>query len=147
HLDRLPVDLPEGTGRRGGRIVDPGAMTAILCVGPHAGFGRHMVAALHRLFPELFTNLVFVPAAARGGRWMTPFEDDSEPAGSVERDLAAYVDWARDHDMRAELRSTAPGETSPSIEAICRQLLREFPRAVVFSGEPVFPDGDYSRSF
>src|SRR5262245_52933565 len=75
HLDRLPVDLPEGTGRRGGRIVDPGAMTAILCVGPHAGFGRHMVAALHRLFPELFTNLVFVPAAARGGRWMTPFED------------------------------------------------------------------------
>jgi len=38
------------------------------------------------------------------------------------------------------------GETSPTLEAICSQLLREYPRAVVFIGEPVFRDGDHSRS-
>ena len=58
-------------------------------------------------------------------------------------DLEKYVAWARTHGLRADYRMTLGTEAVPAMEEICRDLVRRYPRAIVFLGKLIFREEDW----
>jgi len=46
--------------------------------------------------------------------------------------------WCRHHGLRAAWRMATGTEAVSALESLCREVAREFPRAVFFSGKLVF---------
>lgn len=118
--------------------MDPSAPTAILTVSGFTGFGVHQFRAVHKLMPNYFKNFIFVNVAVldsgnfKGNAEMARLEAESR-AG-----LEKYVRWTRSQGYNADYRMELATETVPVLETLCRNLAREFPTSVFFTGKLIF---------
>ena len=148
-LDDVPVDLPRTEGSQLTGTLEPTdttAPTAIVCVTSFSGFGLHLVAAVHRLFPRQFSNLIFVSAGPLESRHFKPSRDLGRLRGDPERELKKYVAWARGHGLRAGYRTKSGFEVISTQHEICRELVQEYPHGVVLIGKPIFQEKEYPLS-
>ena len=118
--------------------LETGAPTAVICVTSFSGFGLHQVLSIERLFPRHFKNFVFVSAAVadsgifKGARELEALEQATAAS------LTQYVDWARARGWRAACRFKLGTEAVETVEELCVEIAREFPRAIFFTGKLIF---------
>jgi amino acid transporter len=120
------------------RPMDKNARTAVLTVPSYSGFGMHHLLAILKLFPGHFTNVIFVSV----GVIDTGNFKGSAEIGSLESrirlDLEKYVRSCENFSIRGDYRMVMDTEAFAAIERICRQLSKEFPNSIVFTGKLLF---------
>ena len=118
--------------------LDANRATAVISVSSFSGFGLHQILSIHKAFPGYFRQFIFVSAAVvdsgnfKGAEEIENLEDSTEAA------LRRYVIWAQSHEFLADYRMALGTEAVETVEAICRQLADEFPRAIFFMGRLMF---------
>ena len=136
-LDEVLTTLPPA-GALAPKQFETKAPTAVIMVKSFSGFGVHEVLSIHRLFPGMFKNFIFVSAAVvdsgtfKGSQEIERLE--AETRGNLER----YVEWARSQGMAADYRIAMGTEAVASVTDVCKQIADEFPRAIFFMGKLIF---------
>ena len=116
-----------------------GKPTAVLLVGGYAGLGVHSLLTIQRLFPSYFQNFVFLSVGVIDS---ATFKDIAEVVEVKERTRKALdaVRGAR-AGPRARGRPSRMALGTEAVETatqLCREVAKEFPRALFFAGKLVF---------
>jgi len=69
-----------------------------------------------------------------------PAEELDRLQTNTEDNLRDYVRWAQAHGFRADYRMAIGTEAVATVEAICRDVAEEFPRAIFFTGRLIFKE-------
>jgi hypothetical protein len=138
-LDEILTTLPlPPAAERATDPLDPNAPTAVLSVASFSGFGLHQILSIYKSFPGYFKQLIFVSAAVvDSGTFKGAEEIDRLEANTAET-LEKYVDWAESHGFRADYRMALGTETVATVEAICQEVAKQFPKAIFFMGRLIF---------
>jgi amino acid transporter len=114
------------------------APTAVLSVAGFSGFGLHQILSIHKSFPGYYKQFVFVSAAIVDSGNFKGSEEIGRLQETTRENLERYVAWAEAHGFRAAYRMALDTEAVRAVDAICRTLAAEFPRAIFFMGRLVF---------
>ncbi|WP_242393805.1 APC family permease [Anaeromyxobacter oryzisoli] len=112
--------------------------TAVMLVGGYAGLGIHALLTVQRLFPGFFRNFIFLSVGVIDSARMKGVEEVEEVRRRTEESVRRYVDLARRLGLAADWRSSVATEAVTEAERLCKELGREYPRAVFFAGKLVF---------
>jgi amino acid transporter len=132
-LEALPGE-PEGPHPQ----IDPRAPTAVMLVGGYSGLGVHAILTVQRVFPGFFKNFIFVSVGVIDSATMKGIEEVDRVRAQTESSLKQYVALAHRLRLASDLRMEVGTEAVATAEAVCREVAREFPRAVFFAGKLVF---------
>jgi amino acid transporter len=136
-LDEILPSLPS-TVEGPPRPLDPRLPTAVLLVGSYAGLGAHCLLTIQRLFPGYYRNFLFVSVGVVDS---ATFKDSDEVHEVKERtihSLQRYVALARGLGLAADLRYALGTEAVDVATRVCRDIGKEFPRAMFFAGKLIF---------
>jgi hypothetical protein len=125
-------------GRPAPVSLDPKAHTAVLLVGSYGGLGVHSLLSVQRLFPGHFKNFVFLSVGVIDSATMKGVEEVDRVRARTEEALGKYVDLAHRFGLAAQYRAAIGTEAVAEAERLCREVAREFPRAIFFAGKLVF---------
>jgi K+ transporter len=139
-LDEVLTDLPPAADAQAPKQLDKSAPTAAIMVKSFSGFGVHEVLSIHRLFPRLFKNFIFVSAAVVDSGSFKGSQEMERLESETRANLEKYVAWARGQGMAADYRMAIGTEAVDSITEVCKQIADEFPRAIFFMGRLIFRD-------
>jgi amino acid transporter len=137
-LDDVLSDLPPVPGAAEPAPMNQDLPTAVIMVKSFSGFGIHEVLSIHRLFPRMFKNFIFVSAAVvdsgtfKGSAEMERLEEETR------MNLEKYVAWARSQGMNADYRMGIGTEPVDTVTAICRVIAEEYGKAIFFMGRLIF---------
>jgi amino acid transporter len=137
-LDDILGDLPPAAKVAEPAPMDRNVPTAVIMVKSFSGFGIHEVLSIHRLFPRMFKNFIFVGAAVvdsgtfKGSAELEKLEEETRTG------LEKYVDWAHGQGMQADYRMGIGTEPVVTVTEICRIIAEEYPRAIFFMGRLIF---------
>jgi amino acid transporter len=145
-LDDVLLSIPR-VGTPNKRTLDPREPTAVLLVGSYAGLGIHSLLSIQRVFPGYFKNFVFLSIGVVDAATFKNVEAVEEVRGRAEESLRRYVALARDLGLAADHRMEIGTEVVATGEALCREVAREFPRAVFFAGKLVFEEERWYQRF
>jgi len=134
-MDALP---PPGAPAQAPPAVDPGRPAAVLLVSGYGGLGIHALLTVQRLFPGPFQSFVFVSVGAVDAATMKGVAEVDRVREVTRAGLARYVALAHRLGLAATSRMAVGTETVAEAERLCRQVAREFPRAVFFAGKLIF---------
>jgi amino acid transporter len=118
--------------------MDKNAPTAILTVQHFSGFGLHQILSIQRLMPGYIKNFIFISVGVVDSG---NFKGSEELASLEERtrsNLERYVQWCRNQGLKAEYRMSIATEAVESLEMLCVQVAKEFPKSIVFTGKLIF---------
>ena len=112
--------------------------------GGHGGRVLRLRPAPDPLHPEAVPLLLqeFRLYFGRGGG-LRHFKGSAEIKRLEERtaeELQRYVDWCQAHGFQAAYRFAMDTEAVPALEELCREVAREFPRAIFFTGKLIFKE-------
>jgi len=140
-LDEILTTLPaDSRADATARELDRDQPTAVIMVKSFSGFGIHEVLSIHRLFPRMFKNFIFVSAAVvDSGSFKGSTEVESLEA-ETRLNLERYAAWSRGQGMNADYRMAVGTEAVESITEVCKELAAEFPRAIFFMGKLIFKE-------
>jgi amino acid transporter len=127
----LPELKPQGA-------LEKNDWTAILPVTSFSGFGIHHLLAINKLFPGHFKNIVFVSVGAIDSGTFKGAEEIINLETQVRENIEKYMKWAQQYGLKTDYRMALATETIPVVERICRDLCKEFPKSIVFSGKLIF---------
>jgi len=133
-LAAVPAISPADTPKQ----LDRNAPTAVIMVKSFSGFGIHEVLSIHRLFPRMFRNFIFVSAAVVDSGTFKGAQELASLEQETRANLDQYVAWARGQGMAADSRMVIGTETVDSITDLCRGIAEEYPRAIFFMGKLIF---------
>jgi len=136
-LDEILGALPGPTSAAHPEI-DKKAPTAVMLVGGYAGLGVHAILTVQRVFPGFFKNFLFVSVGVIDSATMKGIEEVDHVRQRTEASLKQYVDLAHRLHLAADFRMEVGTEAVATAEAVCREVAKEFPRAVFFAGKLVF---------
>jgi amino acid transporter len=131
-------ERPEAVPSDGDDALDPRAPTAVVCVSGFSGFGLHQVLQIHQWFPGHFRNFIFASAAVADTGIFKGTDELQRLRENTDRELGRYVAWARRHGLRAARRSDLGTEAVTTMEKLCGDIRREYPRSIFFMGRLVF---------
>ncbi len=118
--------------------LDPREPTAVLLTAGFNSFGLHTLLSIVRYFPNLYKNFIFVSVAEidsgsfKGGAEVQALREATEHA------LEKYVKVTRRHGFPADYRMETATDVPTAVIDLCKSLVREYPRATVFTGQLVF---------
>jgi len=136
-LDESLLQLPLRGTRPQPELAEDGP-TAIVLVEAYNGLGVHTTLSIQRFMPQHFRNFVFVSAGLvdsaqfKGARELEALE--AQVRGGLEK----YMQLAEGMNVYAEYRYALGTDVVEELEAICRGLVKEFQRPLVFVGQLVF---------
>jgi amino acid transporter len=139
-FDDILGNLPPTAPAHEPAALDPNVPTAVIMVKSFSGFGIHEVLSIHRLFPRMFKNFIFVSAAVvdsgsfKGADEIVRLEDETRT------NLEKYVSWARGQGMHADYRMGIGTEPVDTVTEICKVIAEEYPRAIFFMGRLIFKE-------
>ncbi len=136
-LDEILANIP-GHPTVEPRELNPSAPTAVLLVSGYNGLGIHSLLSLLRVFPNHFANVVFVAVGVLDSANFKGAEETAALNAKTEEDLKKYVDLARRLGMAATIRFALDTEVVSAAEKLCRDVHKEFPRAIVFASKLIF---------
>ena len=149
-LDDVLIDVPATRQHAAPAFtgtLDAKAPTAVICVSSFSGFGLHQVLGVHQLFPNHFRNFLFVSVAVLDSGVFKGPGEVVRLEKVVRRDLEQYVEWAAAHGLAADYRMTVATEANPALEELCGEVVREFPRSIVFMGKLLFQEEGSLQNF
>ena len=134
------VPVPEAKPELAASDLDTNAPTAVISISSFSGFGLHQILSIHKAFPNYFKQFVFVSAAVVDSGNFKGAEELDRLQTNTEDNLLKYVHWAQAHGFRADYRMALGTEAVATVEAICRDVAKEFPRAIFFTGRLIFKE-------
>lgn len=139
-LDEILTQLPADRSAREVPPIDKNAQTAVIMVKSFSGFGIHEVLSIHRLFPRLFKNFIFVSAAVVDSGVFKGAEEVDALEQETRENLEQYVKWAHSQGMSADYRMGVGTEPVATVTEICKEIAEEFPRVIFFMGKLIFKE-------
>jgi K+ transporter len=139
-LDDVLTTLPPVAGAQAPKQLDNKAPTAVIMVKSFSGFGIHEVLSIHRLFPGMFKNFIFVSAAVVDSGSFKGSQEIERLEEETRANLEKYVAWARSQGMAADYRIAMGTEAVDSVSEVCKHIAEEYPRAIFFMGKLIFRD-------
>jgi amino acid transporter len=136
-LDETLLNLPFTESRNSAELAVEGP-TAIVLVESYGGLGVHTVLSVQRLFPRHFRNFVFVTAGLVDSAQFKGVDELGALEAKVRSDLVQYVTLAERMGVYAEYRYAVGTDLIQELEDLCTDLVKEFRRPVVFTGQLVF---------
>jgi amino acid transporter len=137
-LDEILMNVPSNVHEVSVAPLDTNAATAVIMVKSFSGFGIHEVLSIHRLFPRVFKNFIFVSAAVVDSGVFKGADEVDLLEKETRGNLDQYVTWARGQGMNADYRMAVGTEPVESVTEMCKQIAEEYPRAIFFMGRLIF---------
>jgi amino acid transporter len=137
-LDQLFADLPVSTAREELGPTDPTKPTAVLLAGSYGGLGVHSVLTLLRMFPNQFSNMIFVSVGVVDSGSFKGADEVEALKKRTREDLGKYVGLARRLGIAAEFRMSVGTDVADEAVQLCLDLAKEYPKSVFFSGKLIF---------
>jgi K+ transporter len=142
-LEEIVEDIP-ASAPYNEQPVDPKEMTAVLLVSGFNGFGIHTLLSIVRSFPGLYKNYIFLQVAEIDSGSFKGVQEVEALKESVKHGLEKYVKVTRKHGIAADYRMDVATDVVGAATQLCESIVREFPKATVFTGKLVFR---YERFF
>jgi len=136
-LDETLLNLPFSESKASPELAVEGP-TAIVLVESYGGLGVHTLLSVQRLFPWHFKNFIFVTVGLVDSAQFKGVDELGALEEKVRSDLVQYVTLAERMGVYAEYRYTIGTDLVQELEDVCTDLVKEFRRAVVFTGQLVF---------
>ena len=137
-LDDVLTNVPAAGPAIEPQPLDRNSPTAVIMVKSFSGFGIHEVLSIHRLFPRMFRNFIFVSAAVVDSGSFKGSEEVDRLEEETRSSLERYVEWARSQGMNADYRMAVGTEAVESVTELCKQIAEEYPKAIFFMGRLIF---------
>jgi amino acid transporter len=137
-LDDILLNVPSTVHEADNAPMDRNVPTAVIMVKSFSGFGIHEVLSIHRLFPRVFKNFIFVSAAVVDSGSFKGADEVDRLEKETRGNLEQYVKWARNQAMNADYRMAIGTEPVESVTDICKHIADEYPRAIFFMGRLIF---------
>jgi amino acid transporter len=137
-LDDVLTTVPAAANVPPPPPLDKNAPTAVIMVKSFSGFGIHEVLSIHRLFPRMFKNFIFVSAAVVDSGVFKGAQEIERLEEETRSNLEKYVAWARGQGMAADYRLAIGTEPVQSVTEMCKKIAEEYPRAIFFMGKLIF---------
>ena len=134
------VPVPEAKTELAASDLDTNAPTAVISISSFSGFGLHQILSIHKAFPNYFKQFLFVSAAVVDSGNFKGAEELDRLQTNTEENLLKYIHWTQAHGFRADYRMALGTEAVETVEAICRGVAKEFPRAIFFTGRLIFKE-------
>jgi amino acid transporter len=137
HLDVIMKGLPEKSVLSVPDI-DPQKPIAVMLVGGYSGLGVHQLLQVQRIFPNQFSNMLFLSTGVIDSATMKGIEEVELTRQRTESALKKYVDLAHRLGFAADYRMSMGTEAVAELEKLCHGTIKEFPRAIFFMGKLIF---------
>jgi len=127
--------------------MDKNAPTAILTVQSFSGFGLHQILSIQRLMPGYIKNFIFISVGVVDSGNFKGSEELARLEEKTRSNLEKYVQWCRQQGLKADYRMAIATESVETLEKLCVQLAKEFPRSIVFTGKLIFREEHWYQRF
>jgi amino acid transporter len=124
-----PDTLPE---------LDPKKPTAAMLVGGFSGLGVHQIFQVQRMFPNQFSNFLFLSTGVIDSATMKGIEEVELIQNRTEDALKKYVVLAHRLGFAADYRMSMGTEAVAELDKLCHVCVKEYPRAIFFMGKLIF---------
>jgi len=118
--------------------LDKNAPTAILTVQRFSGFGLHQILSIQRLMPGYIKNYIFISVGVVDSGNFKGTEEMARLEEETRANLEKYVQWSRSQGLTADYRMAIATESVETLEALCKEISKEFPRSIIFTGKLIF---------
>jgi len=118
-----------------------------MLVSGYSGLGVHQLLQVQRLFPGLYKNYLFLSVGVIDSATMKGVEEVELTRRRTEDALKSYTALAQRLGFAADYRMSIGTEAVAESEKLCRQVGREFPRALFFMGKLVFEKEAWYQRF
>ncbi len=135
-LDSILSSMPKSSTPA--RSLESKKPTAALLVGGYAGLGVHSLLTIQRLFPGYFQNFVFLSVGVIDSATFKDIAEVVEVKERTRKALDDYVGLAHGLGLAATARMALGTEAVETATQLCREVAKEFPRALFFAGKLVF---------
>jgi amino acid transporter len=139
-LDSILTAVPSPPEVEFAPTLDHNVPTAVLLVTDYNGLGVHSFLSIPRLFADHFKQFIFVSVGVIDSSKFKGAAEVEHLRQSTEEFLRRYVAFTNSQGLRAEYRYTLGTETIDLLVQQCRQIAKEYPRAVFFSGKLIFEE-------
>jgi amino acid transporter len=146
-LDDILLSLPTPKMPAERPSHDTQAPTAVLLVSAYSGLGVHSFLSIQKLFPNYYKNFIFISAGVVDSSRFKGVEELAQLQKSVETMLLQYVNLATRFGFHAEFRCRFGIDRLDELEALCQDVVKEFPRAVFFAGKLIFQQENWLNRF
>jgi hypothetical protein len=104
------------------------------------GIGIHSFLAIQPLFQGMFKQFIFVSVGVIDSSRFKGVDEVEHLNRSTEDFLQRYVDFANRQGFWAESRYVLGTDTLDLLVDLCVKIVKQFPRAVFFSGKLIFQE-------
>ena len=118
--------------------MDKKAPTAILTVQSFSGFGLHQILSIQRLMPGYIKNFIFISVGVVDSGNFKGTEEMARLVEVTHENLEKYVQWCRGQGMKANFRMAIGTDAVETLEKMCVEIAKEFPRSIVYTGKLIF---------
>ena len=136
-LDETLAEV-EGTGHPIPKPFDRTKPTAAILVAGYSGLGVHTILSVIRHFPGHFKNLVFLSVGVVDSGTFKGADELARLRTGIRHNLDRYVALAHRLGFAAEGHMRLGTDRLDEAEELCREVLKDVPRTVVFAGRLVF---------
>jgi hypothetical protein len=118
--------------------LDPSEPAAAVLVGGFGGLGVHTLLNAYRFAPGYFKNVVFLSVGVVDSGSFKGADTLDDLRKHTEESLAKYVDLVRGWGVPATSFMSIGTDAVEELEKLCVHVLKQFPRAIFFTGQLVF---------
>jgi len=133
-LSNLPAEAPAGVPAP----LDPRQPLAVLLVGGYSGLGIHSLLAIFRQFPGFYKQAAFVSVSVMDSGTLKGAGELENLKAQTQQALDRYVALACGYGLASASYTSAGIDPMDEIEALCRDIGRQFPKATFFAGKLIF---------
>ena len=83
-------------------------------------------------------NFIFISVGVVDSGNFKGTEELARLVDVTQKNLEHYVQWSRHQGLKADFRMAVATESVESLETMCLELAKEFPRSIVFTGKLIF---------
>jgi amino acid transporter len=113
--------------------------TAVLFVNGYTGLGLQTLSAIHKSFPGIFNQFIFVQIGVIDAGVFKGQEEVIKLQKKSEAETQRYIDLMKSYGYASHSVCSSGVDIISEITAITPKILKEFPNAIFFGGQLVFP--------
>lgn len=118
--------------------LDPKQTTAVLLVASYSGLGIHALLTILKMFSGHYKQVIFASIGVIDSGAFKGEEDLHLLETETQKSLQQYELLARNLGLRASSRFEIGTDPVAASEKICIDIIKEYPKAVIFGGNLVF---------
>jgi amino acid transporter len=123
--------------------LNPDKPTAIFLVGGSLGTGMHTLLATRKLFPDHFSNYVFIRVGEVDSDTFRHAGELDTLRQRVDESLAQFVNYCRRRQLAATAFGGVAADAMAELTGILDEVLAKFPNAMVFASQLVFKNESF----